>query len=56
MHTPGASRRGTAETRARDIRGGIPTISCTNIKPGPQVLGHSGPMCYPASTASDRHP
>jgi hypothetical protein len=30
----------------------IPTISCINIKPVPQVLGHSRAMWYPAVTLS----
>src|SRR5258708_39681477 len=34
----------------------IPTISCINNRPAPQALGHCGPIWYPASAASDRHP
>ena len=33
-------------------QGGIPTISCINIGPVPQALGHCRAMWYPASTLS----
>src|SRR3981189_2430201 len=33
------------------LPGWHPTISCINISRVPQVLGHFGPMCYPATTS-----
>jgi hypothetical protein len=33
----------------------IPTISCINISPVPQVLGQFRPMWYLADTSFDRH-
>jgi hypothetical protein len=33
----------------------LPTISCINISPVPQVLGQFRPMWYLADTSFDRH-
>ncbi len=56
---PGSAKQRCAPHRARDMRAGnhpIPTISCINNRPAPQALGHWGPIWYPPSAASDRHP
>jgi len=50
------STLGTGQFRPGRFPVGVsPTISCINVGPVPQALGHSRAMWYPASTLSTAH-